>query len=110
MRPQRYTNSVVHSCNIIDGNDWDQAVEAAKKMFRYEKKVFGQEMILLRAMTGVTNRIMTIGFFESQEAHDDCAQKEREDPKFKGLFDEAATLAQDVLRTPLETDFYCVID
>ena len=101
---------VVHSCTINDGNNWDQAVEAAKKMFSYEKQVFGQDMIFLRAITGDTNRIMTIGFFESKEAHDDYAQKEKEDPNFKGLFDEAVILWQDVQRTPFETDFYRVID
>ena len=100
---------VVHKFNIIEGKEWDAVVEASKKMFKYEKQEFGQEMIFMKAVTGDTGRIMTIGFFESQQAHDEYVKKERKDPLFRELF-EAAQIPQSVLRISPETDFFDVID
>ena len=68
---------VVHTFNVIDGSDWDHAVAACKQMFDYEKRVFGQQMTFMHAITGDTRRVMTIGFFESKKAHDDYAKRER---------------------------------
>ena len=100
---------VVHTFSVIDDTDWDSAVAACKQMWDYEKRVFGQQMTFMRATTGDTSRVMVMGFFESKEAHDEYAKREKEDPDFKALFEAAKKASAGVL-ADAGTEFYRVVE
>ena len=104
---------VVHSYEVLPGEKREKLVEGGKKLFKYEKETFGQDVFFMISKTGKWHRIIVGGVFESMGAHEEYLKKVWADARYNELMKEimqGQTLADFAVPGSFNTDYYEVIE
>ena len=89
----------------MPGKAWKDAREAGKKAFAYEKETFDHQVYFMRSQTGKRNRVVVMGLFESQRAHEEYVKKVGADARYSEIVKDV-DFADFVVPGSFTTDYY----